>query len=42
MARGEFRHDWSDQPYFSKEHGMYGTSQPTLLLGIVAYLTPKK
>jgi len=42
LARGEFRHDWSNQPYFSKEHGMYGTGQPTLMLGIVAYLTPKK
>jgi Putative beta-barrel porin-2, OmpL-like. bbp2 len=42
LARGEFRHDWSNQPYFSKEHGQFGTGQPTLLLGIVAYFTPKK
>ena len=42
MARAEFRNDWSDQPYFSKEGGMIGNNQPTALLGIVAFLGPKK
>jgi hypothetical protein len=42
MARGEFRNDWSDQPYFSKEGGMVGKNQPTALLGVIAFLGPKK
>jgi hypothetical protein len=42
MARGEFRTDWSDQPFFEKQHGQSSKTQPTALLGIVAFLGPKK
>jgi hypothetical protein len=42
LARGEFRNDWSDQPFFQKQHGEFGKTQPTALLGIVAFLGPKK
>jgi hypothetical protein len=42
MARAEFRNDWSDQDYFSKEGAKVGKNQPTALLGIVAFLGPKK
>ena len=41
IARAEFRNDWSDQPFFQK-HGAYGKSQPTVLLGLIAYIAPKK
>ncbi len=42
MWRAEFRNDWSDQPFFQKDHGTYGKTQPTVLLGLVAYIAPKK
>jgi hypothetical protein len=42
LARGEFRNDWSNQPFFEKDNGRFGKSQPTLLIGLVAYFTPKK
>jgi hypothetical protein len=42
LARGEFRNDWSNQPFFDKGSGRFGKSQPTLMLGLVAFLTPKK
>jgi len=42
MARAEFRNDWSDQPYFNKEHSLGSKTQPTALLGIIAFLGPKK
>ena len=42
LARAEFRNDWSDQPFFEKQHGQFGKTQPTALLGIVAFLGPKK
>ena len=43
MTRAEFRRDWSDQPFFEKKNQPNGaTSQPTILLGLVAYLAPKK
>jgi hypothetical protein len=42
MARAEFREDWSDQPFFEKQRGASGKSQPTALLGIIAFLGPKK
>ena len=41
MARLEFRDDWSDQPFFQKNGGT-AKSQPTVLLGLVAFLGPKK
>jgi hypothetical protein len=42
MTRLEFRNDWSDQRYFEKEGGRTSKSQPTILLGLVAFLGPKK
>ena len=43
MTRAEFRTDWSDQPFFEKKNQPNGaTSQPTILLGLIAYLAPKK
>ena len=41
MTRLEFRDDWSDQPFFQKNGGT-AKSQPTVLLGLVAFLGPKK
>jgi hypothetical protein len=41
LTQLEFRHDWSDQPYF-QEHSNYRKYQPELLFGMVIYLAPKK
>lgn len=41
LSRLEFRDDWSTQPYFQKNSGS-SKSQPTVLLGLVAFLGPKK
>jgi hypothetical protein len=41
MSRLEFRDDWSNQPFFQKNAG-YTNSQPTILLGVVAFFGPKK
>jgi hypothetical protein len=43
MTRAEFRTDWSDKPFFEKNNQPNGaTTQPTVLLGLVAYFAPKK
>jgi hypothetical protein len=43
MTRAEFRTDWSDQPFFEKKNQPHGaTTQPTVLLGLIAYIAPKK
>jgi Putative beta-barrel porin-2, OmpL-like. bbp2 len=43
MTRAEFRNDWSDKPFFEKNNQPNGaTSQPTVLLGLIAYFAPKK
>jgi hypothetical protein len=43
MTRAEFRADWSDKPFFEKQNQPNGaTSQPTVLLGLIAYIAPKK
>jgi hypothetical protein len=43
MTRAEFRNDWSDKPFFEKNGQPNGaTSQPTALLGLIAYFAPKK
>jgi hypothetical protein len=42
LARGEFRNEWSNQAFFDKGNGRFGKTQPTIMLGLVAYLTPKK
>jgi Putative beta-barrel porin-2, OmpL-like. bbp2 len=41
MSRLEFRDDWSNQPFFQKNAGT-AKSQPTILLGVVAFIGPKK
>ena len=41
MSRLEFRNDWSDQSFFEKKNGS-SKSQPTILLGMVAFFGPKK
>lgn len=42
LARGEFRNEWSNQAFFDKGNGQFGKTQPTIMLGLVAYLAPKK
>jgi hypothetical protein len=42
LARGEFRNEWSNQSFFDKGNGQFGRTQPTIMLGLVAYLAPKK
>ena len=43
MTRAEFRTDWSDRPFFERKNQPNGaTTQPTVLLGLIAYLAPKK
>jgi hypothetical protein len=43
MGRGEFRTDWSDQPFFVQgSQGPLSKTQPRLLIGMVAYFAPKK
>lgn len=41
LSRLEFRDDWSDQPFFQKNGGT-AKNQPTVLLGLVAFIGPKK
>jgi len=41
MTRLEFRDDWSNQAFFQKNSG-FVYNQPTVLLGMVAFLGPKK
>ena len=41
LSRLEFRDDFSNQPYFQKNAGT-AKSQPTILLGVVAFVGPKK
>jgi hypothetical protein len=43
MTRCEFRTDWSNKPFFEKSSGQPGSkTQPTVLLGMIAYFAPKK
>jgi len=42
LSRLEFRDDWSSQPFFDKGQGNTSKNQPTMLLGMVAYLGHKK
>jgi hypothetical protein len=41
LARVEFRDDWSNQSFFQKNSGT-SKNQPTILLGMVAFVGPKK
>jgi hypothetical protein len=44
MTRAEFRNDWSNKPFFENNNGtpLGSKTQPTLLLGMIAYFAPKK
>lgn len=43
MSRLEFRNDWSDQPFFQTARpGAGSKTQPTVLLGLIAYVAPHK
>jgi hypothetical protein len=42
LSRLEFRSDFSNQPFFEKEHGQSVKSQPTVLFALVAFFGPKK
>ena len=43
MTRAEFRTDWSNKPFFEKNNQPNGSkTQPTVLLGLIAYFAPKK
>jgi hypothetical protein len=43
MTRAEFRTDWSNKPFFEKNNQPTGSkTQPTVLLGMIAYFAPKK
>ena len=41
LSRLEFRDDWSNQPFFQNNGGT-SKNQPTVLLGLVAFIAPKK
>jgi hypothetical protein len=41
LTRLEFRNDWSNQPYFQTNNGTSKT-QPTVTLGLIAFLGPKR
>jgi hypothetical protein len=41
VGRLEFRNDWSNQAFFQKGNGN-SRSQPTVLLGMIAFFGPKK
>lgn len=41
LSRLEFRDDWSNQPFFQKNGGT-SKNQPTILLGLVAFVSPGK
>ena len=42
LSRLEFRDDWSNQAFFQKNNNGSSKSQPTVLLGMVAFFGPKK
>lgn len=43
MSRLEFRNDWSDKPFFeTSKPGSGSKTQPTVLLGLIAYVAPHK
>jgi hypothetical protein len=42
MSRLEFRNDWSDVPFFQTNGPNGSKTQPTVLLGLIAYIAPKK
>jgi len=42
MSRLEFRNDWSDVPFFQTNKAGGSKTQPTVLLGLIAYMAPKK
>jgi len=41
LARLEYRHDWSDEPFFQKGQTGLVKNQDTVSLGLIAYFGPK-
>ena len=41
MTKVEYRHDWTNIPYFDDSNGNLKKSQDTFLVGIIAYFGPK-
>jgi len=41
LARLEYRHDWSDEPFFQKGQTGLVKNQDTVSLGVIAYFGPK-
>ena len=42
LARAEYRHDWSDHPYFHKGADSITDSQDTFTVGLIAIFAPKR
>ena len=43
FSRAEFRTDWSNKPFFEKNNQPNASkTQSTLMLGLVAYVAPRK
>jgi len=42
LSRLEFRNDWSDVPFFQTNKAGGSKTQPTVLLGLIAYVAPHK
>jgi hypothetical protein len=42
LARAEYRHDWSDQPYFERGTGGAYDMQDTLTIALVAFFGPER
>jgi hypothetical protein len=43
LARLEYRHDWSDQPFFDRgNETAFAKAQSTITLGVLAYFGPKR
>ncbi|MEP7366942.1 MAG: porin [Acidobacteriota bacterium] len=41
MTKVEYRHDWTNVPYFDDSNGNLKKSQDTILVGLIAYFGPK-
>lgn len=42
LARAEYRHDWSDTPFFHKDATSLVDAQSTFTVGLVAIIAPKR
>ncbi len=41
LARAEFRQDWSDTAFFHRGNNEFTKTQPTLMIGVIAFFGPK-